>query len=239
MNISFNKISKSKVNRSGIRGISRDFLIIIINGIILFVSAGTIKWMNAWIYIGLILVHQTSITLLLLFINPKLLNERGKAVKEDTITFDRIFVIVYPIMTLILSFLTGISAVRLGWAYLPQILIVPGVILFIFSSLFGSWAILVNRNFKSTIIVGEDSSHRVCRAGPYRFVRHPGYLAWIIGALGYPLILGTAVSYIPVGLIIALFILRTWFEDKTLNEKLAGYRQYMSETRYRLIPFIW
>jgi hypothetical protein len=80
MNISFNKISRDKVNRNGIRGILRDFLIIIINSVVLFVSAGTIRWAGAWIYIGLILVHQTAITLLLLFINPRLLNERGKAV---------------------------------------------------------------------------------------------------------------------------------------------------------------
>ncbi len=239
MNISFNKISRDKINSNGIRGILRDFLIIIINSVVLFVSAGTIRWAGAWIYIGLILAHQTVITLLLLFINPRLLNERGKAVKKDTIPFDRVFVIVYPFMTLILSATAGISAVRFGWANLSWIFIIPGIVLFIFSSFFGSWAILANRYFESTIIVREDSSHMVCKAGPYRFVRHPGYLAWIIGALGYPLILGIAVCYIPVGLLITLFVIRTWFEDNTLKKKLAGYRLYAEETRYRLVPFIW
>jgi protein-S-isoprenylcysteine O-methyltransferase Ste14 len=142
-------------------------------------------------------------------------------------------------MTFILSATAGISAVRFGWANLSWVFIIPGIVLFIFSSFFGSWAILVNKNFKSTIIVEEDGSDKVCRAGPYRYIRHPGYLAWIIGALGYPLILGTAVCYIPVGLLIILFVLRTWLEDNTLNKTLAGYRLYTEETRYRLVPFIW
>lgn len=239
MNISFNKISRDKINRNGIRSILRDFLIIIINSVVLFVSAGTIKWAGAWIYICLILAHQTAITLLLLFINPRLLNERGKAVKKDTITFDRVFVIVYPFMTLILSAIAGISAVRFEWTNLSWIFIIPGIVLFIFSSFFGSWAILVNRHFESTTTIKEDRSHMVCKTGPYSFVRHPGYLAWIIGALGYPLILGTAVCYVPVGLLITLFVIRTWFEDNTLKKKLAGYRLYAEETRYRLVPFIW
>jgi len=175
----------------------------------------------------------------LLLINPKLLNERGKTVKEGTIFFDRIFVIIYPFLTLILSFIAGIDAVRFKWSNIPSILIIPGVILFIFSSFLGSWAIIVNKHFEATIRVQKDRHHKVCKSGPYKHIRHPGYSAWIIGAFGYPLILGSLVSFIPVSILIVLFILRTIIEDKTLQQELGSYKEYMKKTKYRLIPYVW
>jgi protein-S-isoprenylcysteine O-methyltransferase Ste14 len=54
-----------------------------------------------------------------------------------------------------------------------------------------------------------------------------------------PLVLGSSWAYVPVLVGILVTCLRTYLEDKTLQEELPGYREYTQQTRYRLIPGIW
>jgi len=70
-------------------------------------------------------------------------------------------------------------------------------------------------------------------------VRHPGYAAAILGAPGYPLILGSWWGLVPVAALMALFVVRTALEDRTLLAELPGYREYAHPTRYRLLPMVW
>lgn len=75
--------------------------------------------------------------------------------------------------------------------------------------------------------------------GPYRSVRHPGYVGAILTALGMPLILGSWWAVIPSVAIVFLFIFRTAMEDRTLTKELSDYKEYTEVTRYRLMPLIW
>ena len=75
--------------------------------------------------------------------------------------------------------------------------------------------------------------------GPYRFVRHPGYLGAVLGALATPLMLDSVWTFIPAGLVALLFVVRTHFEDHTLRRELEGYEQYAQRTRFRLVPGVW
>lgn len=237
--MNFSQDKTYKVNRSGIRSILRDFLIVAVNGVILFSAAGTIKWLNAWIYIGLVLIHQITIKILLIIKNPELLNEQGRAIKKASIFSDRIFIFIYPLATMVLSFMTGISSVRFKLVGFPSFLMIPGIVLFICSSFFGSWAILVNKHFKADITVRGNSNHKIRSKGPYRYVRHPGYAAWVMSAVSYPLIMSSPLSYSIISVMIVLFILRIWHKDNIFHHKLAGYKEYARETRYRLFPFVW
>jgi protein-S-isoprenylcysteine O-methyltransferase Ste14 len=65
------------------------------------------------------------------------------------------------------------------------------------------------------------------------------YLAMIVMMLGCPLILGSAWSFVPDGMCIVLFVLRTALEDRTLRRELSGYEEYIQATHYRLLPGIW
>jgi len=87
--------------------------------------------------------------------------------------------------------------------------------------------------------IQNDRGHTVCETGPYRFVRHPGYLGMIITWIGFPLLLGSVWSIIPIVFAIILLLGRTSFEDKTLNKELKGYSQYVQKTRYKLFPELW
>jgi protein-S-isoprenylcysteine O-methyltransferase Ste14 len=71
------------------------------------------------------------------------------------------------------------------------------------------------------------------------FVRHPGYVAGILFSVGTALCLASVGALIPAGLSSALLILRTQWEDQTLQAELAGYKEYTERVRYKLIPGVW
>ena len=97
----------------------------------------------------------------------------------------------------------------------------------------------VNRFFSGTVRIQTERGHRVVTGGPYRFVRHPGYLGGVISYLAMPLILGSAWAYIPAAVGMAVTAIRAALEDRTLKKELPGYLEYTQATRYRLIPGIW
>ena len=78
------------------------------------------------------------------------------------------------------------------------------------------------------------------RDGPYRIVRHPGYLGAIFGfILAAPLLLGSWWAFVPAVLAIVCFVVRTALEDRTLQKELDGYVAYTQNVRYRLLPGVW
>jgi protein-S-isoprenylcysteine O-methyltransferase Ste14 len=71
-------------------------------------------------------------------------------------------------------------------------------------------------------------------AGPYKYIRHPGYLGIILAVTGIPFILGSAYGFIATGFCILIMIIRTYLEDNVLKEKLSGYKEYSNRVKYRL-----
>lgn len=70
-------------------------------------------------------------------------------------------------------------------------------------------------------------------------MRHPGYVGAILAQLGTPFLLGSPWALIPSGVSAALFVVRTWLEDKTLMEELPGYKAYAQQIPSRLLPGVW
>jgi protein-S-isoprenylcysteine O-methyltransferase Ste14 len=97
----------------------------------------------------------------------------------------------------------------------------------------------VNRFFSAMVRIQADRGHRVVENGPYRWMRHPAYAGGVIANLATPLMLGSAWALIPAGLTVALVVLRTSLEDRTLQAELPGYAAYAARTRYRLVPGVW
>ncbi len=102
-----------------------------------------------------------------------------------------------------------------------------------------SWAMASNAFFSTVVRVLADRGHTVCSTGPYRFVRHPGYVGAIAQSFSAPLLLGSLWALIPAGLAALFLIVRTALEDRTLHAELDGYRGYAARVRYRLLPGVW
>ena len=98
---------------------------------------------------------------------------------------------------------------------------------------------MVNRHFEPTVRIQHDREHKVITAGPYGWVRHPGYLAGILWAWSMPLALGSLFAFLPVTMYTVFMMLRTYLEDRTLMEELEGYTEYSEKTRHRLFPILW
>jgi protein-S-isoprenylcysteine O-methyltransferase Ste14 len=79
----------------------------------------------------------------------------------------------------------------------------------------------------------------VVTGGPYRYVRHPSYIGSILSWFCAALALGSWLALVPAALIAVTFTVRAALEDRTLQEELAGYKEYAARVRYRLLPGVW
>lgn len=215
----------------------KSLLGLVFYGLLLFLPAGTLAWPHAWVYllIFLIVVLASSI-----FSDPELLrNERGVG-QSGRKGWDLGLLSVYGILTtIVVPVLAGLDW-RNSWSgALPLWVIALAVILYLLGWAFGLWAMAVNRFFSKVVRIQHERGHHVIDRGPYRLVRHPGYVGGIIHNIGTPLILGSWWAMLPAVLAGILMIIRTGLEDRTLQDELQGYKDYASQVRYRLIPGIW
>jgi protein-S-isoprenylcysteine O-methyltransferase Ste14 len=208
---------------------------IIITLIILLVSAGIIKWVYAWIYtLASVVVIITNA----LIFPAELISERGRK-KENVEKWDKIITGFIIIPWYAIYIIAGLD-IRFGWspAYATWVHI-AALIIFISGNALVSWAMIANSYFSTKVRIQYDRGHTVSSGGPYRFIRHPGYLGMIIFILSTPILLGSFRALIPAIMTVILFIIRTSFEDDTLKNKLEGYKEYAERVKYRLISGIW
>jgi protein-S-isoprenylcysteine O-methyltransferase Ste14 len=229
----------SGLNRFGIRGIIVQSILIIVGFAILFISAGTLAWINAWVYVGLVSIYWVISTVVLARVNPEMLNERGSVVKEGTKGFDKVWVAIYPVLTFGNLVVMGFDAVRFHWSFMPFWLPILGIVIMIAASVISTWAMAVNKFFEWTVRIQDDRQQYVCTSGPYKIMRHPGYAGLIISILVYPLILGSWWGFVLSGILAIIIVIRTMLEDHTLQSEMPGYREYARQVKYRLIPLVW
>lgn len=208
-------------------------------GAFLFAAAGRLDWERGWLYLAIVFFAETLSEAVVFMLNPEVLNQRGSLMREGTKPFDRAFVVLWPVVALATAAVAGLDAGRYGWTSLPAETVWFAVVVTALAYAIGTWAMVVNSYFEPTVRIQHERGHRTVTSGPYRFVRHPGYVATILGGLAAPLLLGSAWMFVPTAGIVLLFVVRTALEDATLRRELPGYREYSEETRHRLLPGVW
>jgi len=203
--------------------------------VLLFASAGRLDWPYAWLYTALMVSIQLSGAF---FMPLEVVAERGSK-KENAEKWDRV------VTGLIVPGFLGVYLVAgldFRWRWSPDLAVawhIGAELLFILGCALEIWAMHANRFFSTAVRMQLDRGHAVCSSGPYRYVRHPGYVGMILYYGVSPIFLGSLWALIPAAMTGMLFVVRTRLEDRTLREKLPGYAEYAARVRFRLLPGVW
>ena len=220
------------------RWIIRESMGVIMVGVALFLPAGTLDWLAGWAMVVLTLLWVVATGAVLIPHNPDLLAER-LGPKEGSKSWDILIMSLFGILELVKLVVAGFDQ-RYGWtssisAGLQVIMLLAaaagyGVVV---------WATASNAYFALTVRIQTERGQTVATGGPYRIIRHPGYLGAVVYSIATPIMLGSWWALIPGGLAGFLIILRTALEDQTLLQELPGYSEYSQRVRYRLLPGLW
>lgn len=202
-------------------------------GGIIFLSAGRWDLPFVWAILGMFGVFFFLMTLVT---DPELVKERGSPGPGNIDRLTR------PLGGLLLIghwIIAGLDVGRFQWSLVPWSAQVAGIIGYAAALTVNLWAMRVNRFYSSVVRVQSDRGHCVIEAGPYRFVRHPAYLATLSAMLSGGIALGSWLAMIPILGFAVIFIRRTLLEDQMLCHELPDYAEYACRVRWRLIPGIF
>jgi protein-S-isoprenylcysteine O-methyltransferase Ste14 len=205
---------------------------------IIFTAAGRISYWQGWTFSAFYIVFA-AVTAGQYVRRKSLVNERlnpGPGVKK----WDGIIFRIYAFLSFVIIVLSSFDAGRFGWSpKFSAIVYVIGNAMMYISYSFIIWAMFTNNFFSSRVRIQIDRGQYVVQNGPYSFVRHPGYLGVLFWLPSLAIVLGSLWGLIPAGLAMAAIIIRTYLEDKMLQNELPGYTEYSQKVRYRLVPGIW
>ena len=209
-------------------------LFVLLNAVALFASAGTIHIFGFWVYVA---IFAAMMAASFAFLDPGLLRERmrpGGQRPPLALQLATLVLIVHWVVA-------GLDRGRFHWSDgVPAWL--RGASLIALAAGYGLafWAMRVNRFFSSVVRIQSDRGQHVVTAGPYRWIRHPGYLAGIVIIVASGIALG---SWLATAILVVFglpFLLRRAItEDRVLQAELPGYRDYAARVRWRVLPGIW
>ena len=207
---------------------------VVLIGVLIFIPAGSINYVNGWVFMAVLFIPMLIVGIILMIKNPKLLKERLNAKEKQK---EQSIVIKLSGMVFVIGFILAGLDFRFGWIKMPVIATYIAIFIFLFGYIM--WAEVLRENTYLSRIIKVEEEQKVIDSGLYGIVRHPMYLATIIMFLSMPLVLGSFVSLIVFLFYPILIIIRIISEEKLLKKELKGYADYMKKVRYRIIPFIW
>jgi protein-S-isoprenylcysteine O-methyltransferase Ste14 len=203
-----------------------------------FLPAGTWGWEKGWLFLLVFMASAIASSLYLRRVNPDLLAARINR-HQGTELWDKILVCLLVVAWVAVLPAAALDDGRYHWSTVPWWVCVVGYVLYLVGTGLMTWSQAVNKFFEPTVRIQADRGQRVVDAGPYAVVRHPGYSGGVLLSAGMALALGSVWALIPVALLAAVLVLRTKWEDETLQEKLPGYKEYAQRVRFRLVPGLW
>ena len=221
------------------KGLLKDALIkiafgIVAMGLLLFIPAGTIHWLDGWLLMIILFVPMFFAGLVMYAKAPDLLRSRLRAKETQSEQKD---VIKYSGLMFLAAFIIAGLNYRFQWIMMPRAVVWIGVVIFLLAyCLFGE-VLRENQYLSRVIEVQEDQT--VVDTGLYGIVRHPMYTATVLLFLSMPLVLNSLISFIIMLAYIPIIVKRIKNEEEVLEQELKGYREYKQKVKYRLIPFVW
>jgi protein-S-isoprenylcysteine O-methyltransferase Ste14 len=212
--------------------------VFLLQALFLFVAAGTTVWIWAWIFLAIGVVCMGINGTVMLRTNPETAAERGRPKHMEN--WDKIISVSWGLLLYLALPLAAGLDLRFAWtAGYGAGWHVAGAVAYAAGLALTSWAMISNAFFSTAARIQDDRGHTVCQTGPYRVLRHPGYTGNILQSFATPILLGSLWALLPVLAASVFIVARTVMEDRMLQEKLEGYKEYARRVRYRLFPGIW
>lgn len=207
---------------------------VILVGLLIFLPAGTVSYLNGWIFMGILFIPMFIVGVVLMIKNPKLLKERLDSKEKQK---EQSLIIKLSGLMFLIGFIIAGLDYRFGWISLPNWVTYITSIIFLLS--YAMYAEVLRENSTLSRTIKVEQNQKVVDTGLYGIVRHPQYSASIVMFLMMPLVLGSIISFFIFLLYPILIVLRIKNEEKVLVNELEGYEEYKKKVKYRLIPFIW
>ncbi len=207
--------------------------------IVLFFSAGTLKFWQAWTFM---IVNLAATLLFCIYFykrDPQLLERR--MLRKEKVGAQKFIMLLLKLVAAASYALCGFDD-RFGWsrdwlAPVPWWLTLLALALYLVCYLL--FIPVMNANRFAATVIQVEAGQTVAASGPYLLVRHPMYSVSLGIWLCLPLALGSFVVLPIAALMIPILVFRLLNEEKFLRRELPGYAEYCQHTRYRLIPFVW
>jgi len=217
-----------------IQAICKFLLGLILIGLLLFLPAGTARYWNAWLFLGILFIPMFAAGIVMMCKNPELLKKRLNAKEEES--EQKAVLALSGIMFLAAFIVAGLNF-RFQWIVLPAWAVWVGTGVFLAAYLMYAEVLRENTYLSRTIEVQENQ--KVVDTGLYGIVRHPMYSATLFLFLSMGIVLGSPISFLILLCYIPIIALRIRNEEKVLEEGLAGYKEYKTRVKYKVIPFLW
>lgn len=220
---------------SNARAIIASYVGVLVYASLVFLAAGKLAYWQGILYLVLALLGAT-LSHLLVPSGSELTASRAREAKEGE-SWDKRLLGVYSLVTVVMFVVAGLDSGRFGWSGpVPLGVTVVGAVLMVSGQTLFALAKRENEFFSSTVRIQSERDHRVCDTGPYRFVRHPGYLGMLMALLAFPLVMNSYWAFVPALIAATLLVVRTVLEDRFLSAELLGYSEYAAKTKWRLVP---
>lgn len=201
---------------------------------LLFIPAGSLRYINGWIFMGLLFIPMFIVGIILMIKNPELLRRRLNAKEKEG---EQKQVIILSGLMFFLGFIIAGLNFRFKWFELPNIVTIISSIIFVIS--FALYGIILKENAYLLRTIEVEENQKVIDTGLYGIIRHPMYSATILLFLSMPLVLGSIFSFAIFLIYPVIIAKRIKNEEKVLEKDLKGYTEYKKKVKYKIIPFMW
>lgn len=207
---------------------------LIIICLLLFIPAGSLNYLNGWLFIALLFIPMLVAGIVMLSKSPELLKRRLNAKEEEN---EQKMVILISGIVFLSSFIIAGLNFRFKWHALPQIVVMIASIIFLLSYAMYGEVLRENMYLSRTVEVSENQ--KVVDSGLYGIVRHPMYTSTVFLFLSMPLILDSVFSFAVMLIYPIIIFFRIKNEEEVLENELDGYKEYKIKVKYKIIPYIW
>ena len=147
--------------------------------------------------------------------------------------------LLYGLITLGYALSFAIGATKIGRIYAWNTFFAIGMALFVIGLLIWVYSILTLKQY-FTYSVATVENHKIITTGPYKFIRHPGYLGQLMIFLGISISISNWISFLFMMIPVSIgYLYRISIEEKFMSEQLGEDYQFYQERTKKIIPMLY